>query len=82
MCSPKSLHNLQHDEGGNYMAETEKGITLEMTFYIPICILYSSCHRHWIVSLVIFGIVYAHVQFTLGNFNTLVLLIGGRTLTY
>jgi hypothetical protein len=23
MCSPKSLHNLQHDEGGNYMAETE-----------------------------------------------------------
>ena len=21
MCSPKSLHNLQHDEGGNYMAE-------------------------------------------------------------
>jgi hypothetical protein len=23
MRSPKSLHNLQHDEGGNYMAETE-----------------------------------------------------------
>jgi hypothetical protein len=23
MHSPKSLHNLQHDEGGNYMAETE-----------------------------------------------------------
>jgi len=32
-----------------------------------------------IVSLVIIGIVYyAHVQFTLGNFNTLVLLIGGH----
>jgi hypothetical protein len=24
MRSPKSLHNLQNDEGGNYMAETEK----------------------------------------------------------
>jgi hypothetical protein len=23
MRSPKSLHNPQHDEGGNYMAETE-----------------------------------------------------------
>ena len=23
MRSPKSLHNLQNDEGGNYMAETE-----------------------------------------------------------
>ena len=23
MCSPKSLHNLQLDEGDNYMAETE-----------------------------------------------------------
>jgi len=23
MRSPKSLHNLQHVEGGNYMAETE-----------------------------------------------------------
>jgi hypothetical protein len=23
MRSTKSLHNLQHDEGGNYMAETE-----------------------------------------------------------
>jgi hypothetical protein len=23
MRSPKSLHNLQHDEGGNYMAEAE-----------------------------------------------------------
>jgi hypothetical protein len=23
MHSPKSLHNLQHDEGGDYMAETE-----------------------------------------------------------
>jgi hypothetical protein len=23
MHSPTSLHNLQHDEGGNYMAETE-----------------------------------------------------------
>jgi hypothetical protein len=23
MCSSKSLHNLQHDEEGNYMAETE-----------------------------------------------------------
>jgi hypothetical protein len=23
MRSPKSLHNLPHDEGGNYMAETE-----------------------------------------------------------
>jgi hypothetical protein len=23
MRRPKSLHNLQHDEGGNYMAETE-----------------------------------------------------------
>ena len=28
MRSPKnSLHNLQHDEGGNYMAETETGQT-------------------------------------------------------
>ena len=45
---------------------------------IEFCILYSSCHRHWIVSLVIIGILYAHVQFTLGNFNTLVLLIGGH----
>jgi hypothetical protein len=26
MCSPKSLHNLQHDEGGNDMAETEKEV--------------------------------------------------------
>ena len=41
-------------------------------------VLYSLCHRHWIVSLVIIGIVYAHVQFTLCNFNTLVLLIGGH----
>jgi hypothetical protein len=24
MRSPKSLHNLQHDEGGNYMAEVEE----------------------------------------------------------
>ena len=24
MRSPKSLHNLQHDEGGNYMAETNE----------------------------------------------------------
>jgi len=23
MRSPKSLHNLQHDEEGNYLAETE-----------------------------------------------------------
>ena len=28
MRRPKSLHNLQHDEGGNYMAETETENTL------------------------------------------------------
>ena len=27
MRSPKSLHNLQHDEGGNYMAEVEETCT-------------------------------------------------------
>jgi hypothetical protein len=27
MCSPKSLHNLQHDEGDNYMAEAEAEVT-------------------------------------------------------
>jgi hypothetical protein len=26
MRSPKSLHNLQYDEEGNYMAETERNI--------------------------------------------------------
>ena len=50
----------------NFLVES-----VNVIFRPRFCILYSSCHRHWIVSLVIFGIVYAHVQFTLGNFNTL-----------
>jgi hypothetical protein len=28
MRSPKSLHNLQHDEGGKYMAEAEEATVL------------------------------------------------------
>ena len=45
--------------------------------YSVFCILYSSCHTLDCLSCN-FGIVYAHLQFTLGNFNTLVLLIGGH----
>jgi hypothetical protein len=33
MHSPKSLHNLQHDEGGNYMAETENGKKKRLMIY-------------------------------------------------
>ena len=33
-CSPKSLHNLQHDEGGNYMAETETEKVHKIIFFL------------------------------------------------
>jgi hypothetical protein len=32
MRSPKSLHNLQHDEGGKYMAEAEEATVLSAFF--------------------------------------------------
>ena len=51
MCSPKSLHNLQQDEEGNYMAETEKGITLKMTFHIPIKFDFIAQNYSWIDKL-------------------------------
>jgi hypothetical protein len=33
MRSPKSLHNLQHDEGGNYMAETETETLIKLNMF-------------------------------------------------
>jgi hypothetical protein len=37
MRSPKSLHNLQHDEGGNYMAEAELNfMTKEIISIFPL----------------------------------------------
>jgi hypothetical protein len=35
MRSPKSLHNLQHDEGGNYMAETETETYHKIWYLFP-----------------------------------------------
>jgi hypothetical protein len=40
MRSPKSLHNLQHDEGGNYMAETETETETPMFDYFQVEIVF------------------------------------------
>jgi hypothetical protein len=41
MRSSKSLHNLQHDEGGNYMAETET--ETENTLLNPQALMSDGC---------------------------------------